>query len=1133
MIIKCSANYCKSNNNFVIIGIKNSNKKIKYSQTIKIVKNIINRGSPTTMSEFLKSKFKYRLDKDIEDDSVDYKLISKDDNNWGYSIKGAKKEIDNPALLFYNKYLPEYLGEYKFVRNLLLPEAPINDIIDEPKESYKDMAVDFYLPQAKLVVEIDGIQHNYTKYEDSIRDALLNNTVIRIPVKDIKENNDEFEKKLEQIKNVIIENETINKYKEGLEKRNIEKDHLIAIIRLQMTILEMLKNGMLSFDKKWNISISGISKQDSILAIEDLKKWFELIFNLQKINVRFPEYNLESKDVNSIKIDIDIFKHYDDTCNEERTIFVRNDYFENDKNYYKVECDINYKYKLNPRNLKDCELLEKLLKNIFNFSKYREGQIEIITNILSLKDSIGILATGTGKSLCYQISALLQPGITFIVCPLKSLVKDQKDSMIKKHITNCNKLDSTNNAKEKERIIEELADCKYQMMWITPERFQSENFRKVMKKINDKYNVAYAVIDEVHCMSEWGHDFRPSYLQLINTINNYIPTATKLGLTATATANVMKDLVHEFGIKNEDDNIITTLNFQREQLEFVVINCKNEYEKLKQFFNTISHIQNKNVLEPKGSEINEDGEKSSNTISGLVFSPFVGGQRGSINLCEQLQRKYAEYKEHIAYYVGDDKKQSAEEKTRIQEDYQKDIITLLIATKAFGMGIDKDNIRYIVHFGIPNSIEELYQEAGRAGRRAVGGNPKYKDEKSICYILHTIADYAEYKGQPEEEMIKAQKTTIQELKDDLYENGIPNYDGTQNSFSRGDIFDQLELFLSNNTSGEAEEIYETYCKFIKGKDYFDICVKPDNEKGLFNYQKSIYKLRLLGIVNDWTITYAVSKINVIKGESTNRSEEEVRQCVLDYVRDYDKDFSFEKYETKGKKYKDYVHKYIDIICNWYYDHIVYSRREALFQLDEIITKFEKDNEYSVFSNEYKKYCTDKFNEYINLRFDPHNYKVFLKYIDENSFDKALDEIYVDDKIDEKHLEGISATLERILVERRSNTVLNVLMGIVNIYLNRDEIGYRNDFAYAIEQISKSEDKRQVYEKILYSSKEMSDEMKDKLNDILLNYFNSKDELLLNYKYLKTNNVLKRIISIEKQRILKIEGGVLNGYRKDG
>ena len=1108
MMIKCSANYCKSNNNFVIIGLKKNSSKVKYSQTIKIVKNIINRGVPTKISEFLKEKIDY----EIKEDDQDYLLLGEQKLFWGNTIKGVSNRIDNPALLFYEELLPKYLGDYAFVKNLVLPECRINDIIKYPKEEFKDLAVDFYIPQLNTVIEIDGEQHRKTEYEDAIRDSLLNKIVIRIPVVDVRNDTKRLRKGIEKIKESASRNELILKYKEQFSIVDQKKNTLIEIIRIQITLLELLLHGCLTFDKPWRINIPKVSKRTVELAILDLINWFNLVFKLQKIKVEIPQYELTN--VDAINIDLDIYKKYDDSCYKDDVIFVRNDYFENyQKNYYKVEIDDNYKYSLNYKNENDCNLLKDVLYNIFGYDDFRKGQDEIIMNVLALKDTIGILPTGSGKSLCYQLSALLQPGITFIICPLKSLLKDQEDSMKNRFIDNNARIDSSQESTSKKEIIFNLSRGKYQMIWTSPERFQSEDFRDALFEVNQKYNVAYAVIDEVHCMSEWGHNFRTSYLQLISTIRRYTPQATIVGLTATASDHVMKDLKYEFckdsNINEKDfekNHIVTTLDFIRKELEFKIINCK-EKDKKNVLFKQLQELQSKrNVLEKRGED----------TLAGIIFDSFAGGKRGCKTIAQDISKEYNKYSNNIAYYVGRNDLQSDASKMKIQDEFKKDEKTLLVATKSFGMGIDKSNIRYVIHFGMPASIEALYQEVGRAGRGAIKAkSEKDSDNKcwARCYIIHAEPDY---KNKEKERKIFDQGTSISEIKEIL---------DTYGSWERGDIFDQMQLFMQNESEDESKEIFKTYLKYLKGNTKFEI--KLNSEEELGKIEKHIYKLSLLGIVADWTVTYNPGY--VLRGESRNLSENEIRDYLNNYIRRYENDFNFnilyntEKYPKISEIMNqncDQVEKYISILCTWYYENIIYYRRTALDVVDSFLSRFD--------SNMTIKESTDIFNKTIKAYFSPENYMLILKYIVEGSFINALD---IFDKVIDYN--DLRASLDRILTENRFNNILNLMSGITNFMIGNKDTTNIESFEKALKEITLQDNRMEIYEKILSICKNMSKGMKKLLNNSLKKYFNSIEELILNYKYFNTKDTIKDIIKIEYNKVEGIERRLIDGSRKNG
>ena len=1091
-MIKVSANYCKSNNNFVILGIKKNNNNVKYIQTIKIVKNILNRGQQVLLSNYLKKYYDYSL---VNDDA-DLKLISNENVNWDFLIKGNENDFsDNPAKDFFNDKLPSDLKEYAFVRNLIIPEIPINEIISEPKEEYKEMAVDFYIPQIKCVIEIDGAQHIKQQYNDSKRDELLKKekiSVLRFNTYEIRNSTSSYNEKMNNLKEKLINSSLIDEYKKCLDidDNDIEKIELIQIIRLQLAILELLKAGTLNFNKEWNFQLKGIENDTANIAINDLKNWFNIILKLQKIDIEIPNHSINENKENSVTIDIDIYKRYDNTCNEENVVYVRNDYFENNqKNYYLVECDEKYKYDLDETNLEDIKNMESVLYNIFGYEHFREGQIEIIFNLLKLNDTIGILPTGTGKSLCYQLSSLLQPGITFVICPLKSLLKDQKDNINKICITNNARIDSSLNINEKNRILYNLKNAKYQLVLISPERFQNQEFREILTDINEKFSVAYAVIDEVHCMSEWGHDFRISYLWLIKTIKKHIPSSVLVGLTATASDRVLKDLKIEFELEN-DDNIVTTLNFIRDELEIKVFNCTESSKKAKLYEILNDLISKRDVLKLDGSE----------TKSGIIFTNFAKRERGCISLAKELKNKYSMYRNNIAHFAGSTN-QLDSERIKIQDKFKNDELSLLVATKAFGMGIDKGNIRYIIHYGIPSSIESLYQEIGRAGRDR---------KKSVCYIIH---------AEPEKD--------VHEF-NDMFKATADYYEITdvlkQNTWGTGDIFDLMNLHMYGKSEDEVSEIYDLYQKYIENKDEFELSFDENDANKIEN---SVYKLGLIGVVEDWTIEYGVNS-RKIKGESVKLSDKEIEKNIEQYINKYEYDFSFKNIDHVKYKFVDEIlkkdcdklKKYINILCTWYDENILYSSRRGIEQVDKLISSMPNEN-----------YCTDEFNDKIYNYFRPEDYNLLLKYISKNNnFIEVIKTLYnKENKIETSRVDTIRSALDRLLITNRLNPMLDLLSGIVNLIQDKKDDTHIEEFDNSLRIINESEERNIIYEEILLVFKDLPKEAKNRLNQKIFKYFNTLNDFILNYKILKTDDAAENIIKLEKTKLLDIERGVINGF----
>ncbi|MCY4046676.1 MAG: DEAD/DEAH box helicase, partial [Candidatus Dadabacteria bacterium] len=565
--MRYTANYSHSNHNFVIQNLEGERVESKYLPAICILKNILQRGKPTLLSTFLQEKIgAIHENRDVFEKP--YPLIDTKLPKWDKTIKGDEKQDYNPAKEFF-KDLPRYLSEcelpdYEFIQQLLLPEASINVIIPpkdgEEEQKFLRQQVDFYLPQARLIIEIDGIDpdtkrpHGNRQENDSGRDRHAKDRgieTVRITTVDLKSKNKTFWKKIEAIRNRIIREQenrraknktfiSLNDYKKAFKDGVDLQDHnylATAIMRFQILLLELLERGLINFNEPWAFEIIERDvKGFAELAIEDLLEWFQHLLNLQKVEFRKPEYKINDKIHSTkatIKIDFSLLQRHDESAQDnESIIFVRNDYLDEFYDHFQVSTykqKIKYKLKIGEESSDEASLwfllLNIFLQNNENLNldtrNFREGQLAIIVNALSCNDTIGLLPTGAGKSVCYQLSAILQPAISFVVCPLKSLMYDQKDELDSVYFTRTNYITSDDDPETRERTMKEFGEGKYLFILITPERFQIKSFRDYLRRVNDRFSIAYAVIDEVHCLSEWGHDFRLSYLNLANTIRNH------------------------------------------------------------------------------------------------------------------------------------------------------------------------------------------------------------------------------------------------------------------------------------------------------------------------------------------------------------------------------------------------------------------------------------------------------------------------------------------------------------------------------------------------------------------------------------------------------------------------------------
>lgn len=352
------------------------------------------------------------------------------------------------------------------------------------------------------------------------------------------------------------------------------------------------------------------------------------------------------------------------------------------------------------------------LKKYFGHSKFRPGQEEIINAIMEGENILAVLPTGAGKSICYQIPALISDNFSIVISPLIALMKDQVDSLNKNGEVAAF-INSTLDFYESEAILQKITYGKIKLLYVAPERIENLTFAETIKNLNP----AYIFVDEAHCISEWGHSFRPSYRN-IGEFTQYISVKKISAFTATATPEVVKDISEQLAFK---DAKVFVRGFERENLNLNVIVTKKKNE---QSLALIKRFTTPAIIYTSSRKSAEDAAQFLN-----------------------MHRINAAY-----YHAG----LAAELRKKIQEDFLSDKVPIIVATNAFGMGIDKKDIRLIIHYNTPGSIENYYQEIGRAGR----------DEKeSYIFLLHDdrdiqIQDYFLSNSHPDKELIKKIYTAI-------------------------------------------------------------------------------------------------------------------------------------------------------------------------------------------------------------------------------------------------------------------------------------------------------------------------------------------------------------------------------------
>lgn len=328
------------------------------------------------------------------------------------------------------------------------------------------------------------------------------------------------------------------------------------------------------------------------------------------------------------------------------------------------------------------------LQKYFGYSTFRPLQEDIVKRILAQKDTFVLMPTGGGKSLCYQIPSTVMSGTTIVISPLISLMKDQVDVLVQNGVQAAY-LNSSLSPDEQQKIIKLLTSNELSLLYVAPERLVQESFLQLLKKIP----INFFAIDEAHCISQWGHDFRPEYRKL-HIIRSHFPDKPLIALTATATPRVKEDIINRLKLK---DAQIFQASFNRPNLTYSIIPKSDPYDQIMDYIDKhtgesgIIYCQSRSSVETVASHLQEMGIKA------------------------------------LPYHAG----LSDEDRTDNQERFIREDIDIIVATIAFGMGIDKPNVRFIIHYNLPKSLEHYYQETGRAGRDGLA---------SDCILLFSYAD---------------------------------------------------------------------------------------------------------------------------------------------------------------------------------------------------------------------------------------------------------------------------------------------------------------------------------------------------------------------------------------------------------
>lgn len=732
----------------------------------KVAQNIIQRGFPTFAPKFLEN---VRLDfSEINEERIRESLVLYDknfryQNAYNYmektregSIKKANVNNTEIALISsIDSRIAQFIELQKPLEDVI--EYPNTDIKkyenytrfvlnfskDKIKKKFSEQRLDFALQLPNdncLNIEFDGPTHNDPEQKrlDMKRDKLLESLLWKstLRVTDIKDEN--INKRIER-----IFSDAFGEFKDN-ENRLLCVTAPLFSARIAETFLYLVEYGYLKIFSKDPVYLYIETDEKYELYNLTINYCLKLLYNLllltkkesprisnicirYKIGKQIRDYSVTKDEINSYAI----HKNFKSTAYTiikdqmlRRFCYMDMENY-NDENIRKTIWILSsygrwsdYKLRISDKHIRydikdeDKEILEFFLDNIFGKEHFRPKQFEIVQNALNRKNVIGLLPTGSGKSITFQLSVLLQPMPSLVIAPLVSLMEDQVHNLISNGISNIISINSSKDVDKKQESISKINDNSCSFIYIAPERLQIPNFRAAMKNMK----IGYVILDEAHCVSQWGHDFRTSYLRVGDTVKKYAPDAVIMALTGTASSNVITDIKRELHM-NKKVSIISTDDFRRNKLHFKIFR-KKDNSSLK---DTIESGAINLAVTEAIKELSEAYSKKSEEYmlptekgfenAGIIFNPYAKTTLSKIY--EKLSQSEKFKNINIGKYTG---QLTNSKKKEAQDQFVENKTAILVATKAFGMGIDKPNIRFTVHTCVPESIESFYQEAGRAGR---------------------------------------------------------------------------------------------------------------------------------------------------------------------------------------------------------------------------------------------------------------------------------------------------------------------------------------------------------------------------------------------------------------------------------